>query len=58
MALAGSLGTTMASISLATSLMFIVSLARFSSFPDWRAILEQCVLYCAGGLWPMLGNER
>ena len=52
--LAGLFGTTAATVSLVISIMFIVSLAKFASFPDWFAVLEQCALCLAGGIWAMV----
>lgn len=52
--LAGLYGATTAGMSLSISIMFIVSLARFSSFPNLVTVLEQCLLCLAGGLWAMV----
>ncbi len=52
--LAGLFGTTVAAVSLVISIMFIVSLAKFASFPDWFAVFEQCALCLAGGAWAMV----
>lgn len=49
--LANLFGTAMASISLFTSLMYIISLAKFSSFPNLATVIEQALLCLAGGLW-------
>lgn len=49
--LASLFGAVMARVSLVTSLMFIISLAKFSSFPDLATVLEQALLCMAGGLW-------
>jgi uncharacterized membrane protein YccC len=52
--LAGLFGTPAATVSLVTSIMFIVSLARFASFPDFSTVLQQCALCLAGGVWAMV----
>ena len=44
----------MARVSMVTSFMFIISLAKFSSFPDLATVLEQALLCMAGGLWVMV----
>ena len=53
LSLASVFGTVAASVGLVTSIMFVVSLARFASFPDLATLLEQCALSLAGGLWAM-----
>lgn len=50
----GLFGPTAATVSLVTSIMFIVSLAKFAAFPNWSAVLEQCALCLGGGLWTMV----
>ena len=52
--LAGLFGTIAATVSLVTSTMFIVSLAKFASFPDLSTVLLQCALCLAGGIWAMV----
>ncbi|BAY27417.1 hypothetical protein NIES2100_72410 [Calothrix sp. NIES-2100] len=52
--LAGLFGSVAASVSLVISIMFVVSLARFASFPDLSAVLLQCLLCLAGGIWAMV----
>ncbi|WP_052055579.1 FUSC family membrane protein [Myxosarcina sp. GI1] len=52
--LAGLYDAAAARVSLVISMMFIISLARFSSFPNLVTILEQCLLCLAGGLWTMV----
>lgn len=52
--LAGLFGTPTATVSLVTSIMFIVSLAKFASFPDFSTVLQQCALCLAGGTWAMV----
>ena len=54
LAMTSVLGTTMASISLITSLSYILFLARFSTFPTLETVLEECLLCLAGGLWTIL----
>ncbi|MDZ8051090.1 MAG: FUSC family protein [Aulosira sp. ZfuVER01] len=52
--LAGLYGSLAASVSLVISIMFVVSLARFASFPDLSTVLLQCLLCLAGGIWAMV----
>ncbi|BAY62873.1 hypothetical protein NIES22_29490 [Calothrix brevissima NIES-22] len=52
--LAGLFGSVAASVSLVISIMFVVALARFASFPDLSAVLWQCLLSLAGGIWAMV----
>jgi uncharacterized membrane protein YccC len=52
--LAGLYGSVSASVSLVISIMFVVSLARFASFPDFSTVLLQCLLCLAGGIWAMV----
>jgi uncharacterized membrane protein YccC len=47
----GLFGQAASSVGLMTSIMFIVALARFATFPNWATVLEQCALCVAGGLW-------
>ncbi|OUL37656.1 hypothetical protein BV372_01465 [Nostoc sp. T09] len=51
--LAGLYGSVAASVSLVISIMFVVALARFASFPDLSTVLLQCLLCLAGGIWAM-----
>ena len=53
LALASLFGSAMTGASFATSIMFVIALARFSSFPNLTAVLEQCLLCFTGGLWAM-----
>ncbi|WP_319423604.1 FUSC family protein [Pleurocapsa sp. FMAR1] len=53
LALASLFGSAMTSASFATSIMFVIALARFSSFPNLTAVLEQCLFCFTGGLWAM-----
>ncbi|MGB3299497.1 MAG: FUSC family protein [Phormidesmis sp.] len=46
-------GSAITSISVATLLMFVISLAKFSSFASVPVLLEQCLLCFMGGLWAM-----
>ncbi|HTL88522.1 MAG TPA: FUSC family protein [Leptolyngbya sp.] len=48
------LGQTAASISLTTSIMFVVALARFATFPTLAIVLQQCALCFAGGIWSIV----
>ena len=47
-------GQAVSSISLTTSIMFIVALAKFAAFPDWSTVLQQCMLCLAGGMWSIV----
>lgn len=47
----GAFGQAAAAISLTTSIMFIVALARFAASPDWTTVLQQGALCFAGGMW-------
>lgn len=47
-------GQAASSISLTTSIMFIVALAKFATFPDWSTVLQQCALCLAGGIWSIV----
>jgi hypothetical protein len=42
-------GQAASSISLTSSIMFIVALAKFAAFPDWSTVLQQCALCLGGG---------
>ncbi|MEH2252402.1 FUSC family protein [Nostoc sp.] len=44
-------GNVAASVSLVTSIMFVISLARFASFSNLPTLIEQCALCLAGGTW-------
>ncbi len=54
LSLASLIRASMAGIGLVTSIMFIISLAKFSSFPTLTAVLEQSLLCLGGGLWVMV----
>ncbi|MFB2920973.1 FUSC family protein [Aerosakkonema funiforme] len=47
-------GQAAASISLGVSIMFIVALAKFATFANLSAVLEQCALCLAGGIWAIV----
>lgn len=47
-------GQAAASISLTSSIMFIVALAKFATFSDWSTVFEQCMLCLAGGIWAIV----
>ncbi|MEH2245536.1 FUSC family protein [Nostoc sp.] len=49
--LASLYGNVAASVSLVTSIMFVISLARFASFSNLSTLIEQCALCLAGGTW-------
>ncbi len=51
--LAGLYGSTAATVSLVTSIMFVVSVAKFAS-PNLSTIFLQCSLCLAGGVWAMV----
>ena len=53
LALASLFGAAMTGASFATSIMFVIALAKFSSFPNLTAVLEQCLFCFTGGLWAM-----
>ena len=46
-------GTTAATVSLITSIMFVISVAKFAS-PDLSTAIIQCLLCLAGGGWAMV----
>jgi uncharacterized membrane protein YccC len=50
----GLLGQAAASISLITSITFIVAQAKFAAFPDWTTVLEQCTFCFAGSIWSII----
>jgi uncharacterized membrane protein YccC len=52
--LAGLYGSTAATVSLVTSIMFVVSVAKFGSSHNLSTILLQCSLCLAGGVWAMV----
>jgi len=52
--LASLYGSAAASVSLITSIMFVVSLARFPSLQNLSTVLQQCALCLAGGTWAMI----
>ncbi|MCW5316962.1 hypothetical protein GTQ43_25040 [Nostoc sp. KVJ3] len=49
--LASIYGNVAASVSLVTSIMFVISLAKFASFSNWSTLIQHCVLCLAGGTW-------
>jgi uncharacterized membrane protein YccC len=50
----GVLGQAAASISLITSIMFIVALAKFAAVPNWTTVLQQCLFCFSGGVWSIM----
>ncbi|MBD2180638.1 FUSC family protein [Planktothrix sp. FACHB-1355] len=52
--LASLYGQAAASIGLVMSIMFIVALAKFATFANLSAVLEQCALCLAGGIWAIV----
>ena len=50
----GLFGKMAATVSLSTSLIYIVALAKFASFPTLSVVLEQALLCFAGGLWAVV----
>jgi uncharacterized membrane protein YccC len=52
--LVGLYGSTAATVSLVTSIMFVVSIAKFASSPNLSTIFLQCSLCFAGGVWAMI----
>ncbi|MEH2196904.1 FUSC family protein [Nostoc sp.] len=49
--LASLYGNVAASVSLITSIMFVISLAKFASFSNWSTLILHCALCLAGGAW-------
>lgn len=49
--LASLYGNVAASVSLITSIMFVISLARFGSFSNLSTLIQHCALCLAGGTW-------
>lgn len=49
--LASLYGNVAASVSLITSIMFVISLARFASFSSLSTLIQHCALCLAGGTW-------
>ncbi|MEH1885355.1 FUSC family protein [Nostoc sp.] len=52
--LASLYGNVAASVSLITSIMFVISLAKFASFSNWSTLVMHCALCLAGGAWTSL----
>ena len=52
--LSGLFGKMAATVSLSTSLIYIVALAKFAAFPTLSDVLEQALLCFAGGLWAVV----
>lgn len=50
----GLFGQAASAISLITSIMFVVALAKFAAFPNWTTVLQQCAFCLAGGTWSMV----
>lgn len=51
---AGLWGATASAISLTASIMFIVALAKFATFPNLSTVLQQCLLCFGGGIWSII----
>jgi uncharacterized membrane protein YccC len=51
---AGLWGATASAISLTASIMFIVALAKFATFPNLSTVLQQCLLCFGGGVWSIV----
>ncbi|MEH2436391.1 MAG: FUSC family membrane protein [Nostoc sp.] len=49
--LANLYGNVAASVSLVTSIMFVIALARFASFSNLSTLIQHCGLCLAGGTW-------
>ncbi|MBG1261924.1 FUSC family protein [Nostoc commune] len=49
--LASLYGNVAASVSLITSIMFVISLAKFASFSNLSTLIQDCGLCLAGGTW-------
>ncbi|MBD2495569.1 FUSC family protein [Nostoc sp. FACHB-280] len=52
--LAGLYGNVAASVSLVTSIMFVIALARFATFTNFSTLILHCLLCLAGGTWTIL----
>ncbi|MBE9209591.1 FUSC family protein [Nostoc sp. LEGE 06077] len=52
--LAGLYGNVASSISLVTSIMFVIALARFATFTNFATLIQHCGLCLAGGTWTIL----
>ncbi|AFY42665.1 FUSC family protein [Nostoc sp. PCC 7107] len=52
--LAGLYGNVASSISLVTSIMFVIALARFATFTNFPTLILHCGLCIAGGTWTIL----
>ncbi|MBD2301825.1 FUSC family membrane protein [Nostoc sp. FACHB-190] len=52
--LAGLYGNVAASVSLVTSIMFVIALARFATFTNFPTLILHCLLCLAGGTWTIL----
>jgi uncharacterized membrane protein YccC len=52
--LAGLYGNVASSISLVTSIMFVIALARFATFTNFSTLIQHCALCLAGGTWTIL----
>ncbi|BBD65520.1 hypothetical protein NIES4072_08050 [Nostoc commune NIES-4072] len=49
--LANLYGNVAASVSLITSIMFVIALAKFASFSNLSTLIQHCGLCLAGGIW-------
>ncbi|WP_445633146.1 FUSC family protein [Nostoc sp. DSM 114161] len=49
--LASLYGNVAASVSLVTSIMFVIALARFASFSNFSTLIQHCALCLTGGIW-------
>ncbi|MDZ8186400.1 MAG: FUSC family protein [Nostoc sp. ChiSLP02] len=49
--LASLYGNVAASVSLVTSIMFVIALAKFASFSNLPTLIQHCALCLAGGIW-------
>jgi len=49
--LASLYGNVAASVSLVTSIMFVIALAKFAAFSNLSTLIQQCALCLAGGIW-------
>ncbi|MBD2438297.1 FUSC family protein [Nostoc sp. FACHB-110] len=52
--LAGLYGNVASSISLVTSIMFVIASAKFATFTDLATLMQHCLLCLAGGTWTTL----
>ncbi|MBD2445605.1 FUSC family protein [Nostoc sp. FACHB-152] len=52
--LASLYGNVASSVSLVTSIMFVIALAKFATFTNFSTLIQHCVLCLTGGTWTIL----